>query len=181
MSFFPDTAAPVDALLDRMETLLRSGDALIHDPLPSAWAAGAVCPAGHYCLPAGTMLYRYDVPDECDANTIIVIGVDADMTQRHLEDDRYWLVGLTVMVLQARDTEISGNAPTLVRDLAMLFQVDTATQTAAARLCKAAAAGVPGVKVFYLQEMDVKPDAMAAGRHGHTITFTAFCSGIKPT
>ncbi len=181
MSFYPDTAAPVDALLDRMETLLRSGDALIHDPLPPAWAAGAVCPSGHYCVPAGARLYRYDVPDECEADTVIAIGCDQDMTQRHLEDDRYWLVALTVIVLQGRHTEISGNAPALVRDLAQLFQVDTEVQTAAARLCKAAGSGVPGVHVFYLQEMDVKPDAMLAGRHGHVITFTAFCSGIKPT
>ena len=180
MSFLPDTVSPVDALLDRIEQLLRAGDALIHNPLPPAWAAGNPCPAGHYCLPEGAMLYRYDVPDEAQADTIIAIGCDQDMTQRHLDDDRYWLVALTVMIVQARDTEVAGGAATLVRDLAQLFQVDTAVQTAVERLSKAAAVGIPGVHVYHLQEMDQKPDAAIGMLTGHTITFTAFCSGIAP-
>lgn len=176
MAFTPAVTAPIDALLDRMEAILRSGDALIHDPLPPAWAAGDPCPAGHYCLPEGATLYRYEAPDEVESEqgTVIVIGCDTDMTQRHLEDDRYWLVGLTVKIIQARDVEVTGNAASLLEDLFTLFTVDAATQTATARLSSAA------VHVYYLQEKDVKPDTIVSGRNGHEFTFTAFCSGITP-
>lgn len=172
MSFYPSTRSPEKVVLDRLEALLRNGDALIHDPLPSAWPEGSGAPDDHYCAPEGAKLYRYDVPDENESDTAIALAVDGNNIQRHLDDDRYWLIPVEVMVSNTRDVEAQGGASALANDLLQLFTVDTAVQTAAERLSSAS------LHVWYIQEMDIQPSVNTNGRAGHVVSFTLFCAGI---
>lgn len=171
MSFYPSTRSPEKAVLDRLEVILRNGDALIHDPLPSAWPEGSGAPAGHYCVPQGTKLFRYDVPDETSGDVTICLAVDGPNIRRHLDDDRYWLIPVEVMVSNTQDVEVLGASGALANDLLQLFTVDTAVQTAAARLSSAT------VHVWYVQDVDLQPNARANGRYGHQVSFTLFCAG----
>ncbi len=182
MSFFPDTISPVKALLSRMEAILREGIAGLHDPLPPLWEGDDPCPAGHYCVPAGMRLYRYDrrpVSGQM-ATPAIVLSADGNMVTRHLDDSRFWNVPLRIWVLQDGDT--GSTTAALTRDLSQLFLDDVQTTegdvdtvwTARSRLSSAA------VHVWDIFGKDEIPDALFEGHPSHVLTFTAFAGGIAP-
>ncbi len=181
MSFLPSVRSPETAVLNRLEAILREGDPLVHDPVaPAGWMWPAGGPLvygtpGHYCVPEGAKLNRYDVPATLNCSVMIVLAVDGANIQRHLEDDRYWLIPVEVMVLTDRDEETAYDIPALVNDIMELFTVDTAVETAPARLSS------DELHVFYIQEKDIQPNAAANGHSGHVLSFTLFCAGIEPT
>lgn len=182
MSYLPDTIAPVKALLTRMEAILREGIAGLHDPLPPAWAGDDPCPAGHYCIPEGMRLYRYDrrpVSGQT-ATPALALSADGNMVTRHLDDSRYWNVPLRIWVIQDADT--TDTTAALMRDLSQLFFDDVQTTAGAVDTVWKAEARLSSadVNVFDVYGKDEIPDALFEGHPSHVLTFTAFAGGIAP-
>lgn len=100
MTFLPTYSDPSDALVSSVEGLLRNGPA--GGVVSPAWAVGAPAPAGHWLLPEGTQLYRYDEPDQLRPPAVL-IAQHEQTTRRTEHDARFWIVPIYLGIIWARD------------------------------------------------------------------------------
>ena len=119
MTFIPTYSDPSDALVSAFEGLLRNGPGGgISSP---SWPVGTPAPEGHWLLPMGTQLYRYDEPDQAKPPAVL-IAQHEQTTRRTEHDARFWTVPIYLGIIWARD--MSRLQPeTIRRRLECLFGV----------------------------------------------------------
>lgn len=175
---------PEDQLLDSLSALLRAG---LPPALDGTEWTDDECPAGHWLMPEGSRLYRYDVPAQL-VMPCAIFFFDKDSTPYDpvaLGGDELWWLNAAVDLIWDRDLTTL-ETQQLVRSLRAVFLTDRAgtvpsgQQSVTARLSTAAAVGTPGIQVLRLRNPLLTVQKSTAGHPEFNLTFTALCAGIPP-
>ncbi len=175
---------PEDQLLTALIALLRTG-------LPPALEGTAwtddLCPAGHWLMPQGARLYRYDVPGEI-ATPCAIFYFEKDSVPYDSKckgGDEIWWLSAAVDLIWDRD--LTAVATRQLRDsIKDVFCKDLSDPVPApqrlvtARLSFAAAAGIPGIQTTIIKDILCTHQKSNQGHPEFNLTFTALASGIPP-
>lgn len=176
-TFTPATSEPSAALLDAIETFLREGHPDLHDPAPPAWAVGEPCPAGHFTLPEGLMLYRDNVPELVEA-PYLLIGIAADCERHVPDDDRIWDIPVVLHLVECIDTYVSDDTPQVLRELqndlfadAAIMEPSRVDYPAPERLSN------DELHVYYFTDIRLQKTQLFNNHPAHTLMAKVRCAG----
>lgn len=176
--------APEDQLLTALEAILRTG---LPPHLDGTEWTGDECPAGHWLMPEGARLYRYDVP----ANIVTPCAIfyfekdSQPYDTKCLGGDELWWLFCAVDLIWDRD--LTAVATRQLRDcLRDVFCADLADpiveaqRLVTARLSLAADTDIPGIQVGALRDIICTTQKSREGHPEFNLTFTVLASGIPP-
>lgn len=170
--------APVTALLDRLETLIRNGPGVAWAPwdtLPE-WAEGEACPADHL-WEAGMILHRGDVASEADGGSIVIWN-DGDAKDYVPESPGLvWEVPLAVRVIYGRMLS-SAEAESMSSALFSLFCADLESPSGPEVSKALDRLSGTGVKADFITDADCTPYADARNHTHLDLTFTVRCRRV---
>ena len=174
-SFAADVTAPEDAILNRIEELIRNGyPGVTREGEP--WLSGEPAPYGHWLMPVGSGLYRYEDPVEVEAPGVL-LGFSDSAVPRVDRDARLWDVFPRVDVIWQNDCDRPGWM-LLCAALTRLLISDGLGAAGESR-ARDRLTG-PGVRVFDVRRYDMDPLTETSGRPMHSIGMNAFCAGVAP-
>lgn len=181
MSFLPLTTPPDDPLLASLEALIRRG---IPELTGGVEWTGDPCPAGHWLLPAGAHLYRWDTTAKVTSPGVI-LSFWKDAAPRTPHDDRYWLLYPMVELLWPRDltTLATQQLRTMLQSVLtadMGDPVPALQQRALDRLSLDPAVLTPGLRVLALRDVLTEKLRDENGHPVFTLSFQILASGIQP-
>jgi hypothetical protein len=100
-TFIPRLEDPSEDIIDVVDVVIRRGLPQYGIPSPE-WTGDDPCPVGHWFLPDGMRLYRYDIPESIEPPSVS-IGMESNATRRHVDDARYWDVPCMILIMFAND------------------------------------------------------------------------------
>lgn len=167
-----------------LESLIRAG-------LPpalsgTAWT-GDSCPAGHWLMPAGTRVYRYDIPAKIHTPcAIFYLDKPSQPYDGKCQGgDEIWWLFAAVDLLWDRDltTVETQQLRTTLKNVCTAplgGTVPAPQQDPRARLSTAAAAGVPGLQVMAIKDIICDAQKTNTGHTELNLTFTVLATGVPP-
>jgi hypothetical protein len=174
-TFYPRLEDPGEDIIDVVENVIRRGLPQYGIPSPP-WSGDDPCPSGHWFLPDGTRLYRYDLPDSVEPPSI-AIGLEANSTRRHVDDAKYWDVPCLMLILWANDVP-AGVWRTIVRRLESVFS--NGVRDAAGNIIEPTTYfSRGGAMVHYLKEFQLEAVKEQESRPMISLRFTAFASARR--
>jgi hypothetical protein len=131
-------------------------------------------PSGHFFLPAGTRVYRSDLPDSAKGN-YLTVHQSENATRRAEDDPRYWLLPFEIKVLwmrQLTDDQTSLLSQFLEQFFSVGFAEGSVIHQAKHYLSST------DFHVFDIRDITVEPITQNDGwRTALTVNFTLFCAG----
>lgn len=181
--FHPLPSPPEDQLIAAMSALIRGG---IPPVLTGAtWAEDQPAPAGHWLMPEGTRIYRYDDTAEIQPPCIILF-LEKDSEPYTATDNSLWRLHAAVDLIWPRDlTTLETQQLRMV--LLNLFTADMidpvplGSRRPTERLSLPPSTGIPGIQTLAIRDALCTTQKVNAGHPEFNLTFTALAGGIMPT
>jgi len=174
-TFYPRLEDPAEDIIDAVENVIRRGLPQYGIPSP-LWIGDEPCPPGHWFLPDGTRLYRYDIPDSMEPPSVS-IGLESNSTRRHVDDARYWDVPCLILTVWANDVP-PGVWRTIVRRLESVFS-NGVFNADGNIIPPTTYFSRGGAAVHYLKEFQLEAIKDQDGRPAIALRFTAFATARR--